>query len=232
LHNVGRATDFTCGPLLEAWWNDYARSLRRRGRSDRTIGAYRKSYEDFWRFQLDQGLDDPAKVTRDDVNRWTDHLTDRSRRDGRRGNLAGQTIAILWRNARPFFAWWASEEDAPNPFANADRPPESDDSPEVIHLDDIRALVATCKGRAFDDLRDEAILRVMFDTGTRLGELAGMELEDWDTRQDFLLVDGKSGPRLVPMCTSTAEALARYVRRGRSRPPHPHLLALWLGRAG
>ena len=141
-------------------------------------------------------------------------------------------MAILWRNARPFFAWWASEEDAPNPFANADRPPEGDNSPDVIHIDDIRALVAACKGREFDDLRDEAIIRVMFDTGTRLGELAGIQLADWDTRQDFLLVDGKSGPRLVPMSASTAEALARYVRRARNRHRHADLPALWLGRRG
>jgi site-specific recombinase XerD len=108
----------------------------------------------------------------------------------------------------------------PEPVANADRPPEGDHSPDVLHLDDIRSLVAACKGRAFDDMRDAAIIRVMFDTGTRLGELAGIQLDDWGTRQDFLLVDGKSGPRLVPMTASTAEALARYVRRARNRHAH------------
>lgn len=241
MNSVARATDSLrnrqdLGRHLEGWWDDYARSLRRRRRTERTIGAYRRSYEEFWAFHLDDaGIDDPAKVTRDDVNRWTDHLTARTRRDGRSnegGKLSGQTVAILWRNARPFFAWWAAEEDAPNPFANADRPPESDDSPDVVHLDDIRALVATCKTRHFEDLRDDAILRVMFDTGCRLGELAGIQLEDWDTRQDFLLVDGKSGPRLVPMSATTADALARYVRRGRNRHPHAELPALWLGRRG
>ena len=169
------------------------------------------------RFQLGQGPDDPAKVTGDDVNRWTDNLTSRSRRDGRRGALTPQMVAILWRNARPFFAWWASEEDAPNPFATADRPPEGDNSPDVIHLDDIRALVAACNGREFDDLRDGAIIRVMFDTGTRLGELAGIQLDDWDSRQDFLLVDGKSGPRLVPMSASTAEGTSP-IRPPRQQP--------------
>jgi hypothetical protein len=44
----------------------------------------------------------------------------------------------------------ASEDDAPNPFANAERPPEGDHSSDVIGLDDIRALMATCKGRAFE----------------------------------------------------------------------------------
>jgi site-specific recombinase XerD len=236
LDTVRNATDSrgngSLGRVLEGWWSDYARSLRRRGRSERTIGTYRRSFDDFWGFQSARSLDDPAAVTRDDVNRWTDNLVSRSRRDGRAGALTPQTVAILWRNARPFFAWWASEEDASNPFANADRPPEGDHSPDVIHLDDIRALLAACKGRTFEDLRDEAIIRVMFDTGARLGELAGIQLDDWDTRQDFLFVDGKSGPRLVPMSASTAEAVARYVRRARNRHVHACLSALWIGRRG
>jgi site-specific recombinase XerD len=235
LDSVRRAADSTgsasFGPLLDAWWSDtpgrYGGAVAAIGRSARTDDR-----EDFWHFQLGQGVDDPAKLSRDDINRWTDNLTSRARRDGRAGGLTGQTVAILWRNARPFFAWWASEEDAPNPFANADRPPEGDRSPAVIHLDDIRALIAACKGREFEDLRDEAIIRVLFDTGTRLGELAGIQLTDWDRRQDFLLVDGKTGPRLVPMSASTAEAVARYVRRARGRHVQADLPALWLGRRG
>jgi hypothetical protein len=82
VHTVSGATDSrwngSLGRVVEGWWSDYARSLRRRRRSERTIGAYRRSFEDFWRFQLGSDLDDPAKVTRDDVNRWTDNLTSRS----------------------------------------------------------------------------------------------------------------------------------------------------------
>jgi site-specific recombinase XerD len=103
VHTVSRATDSPrnsgLGRFLEGWWNDYARSLRRRRRTECTIGAYRRLFEDFWRFQLGQGVDDPAKVTRDDVNRWTDNLTSRSRRDAP-GPMSASTAEALGRYVR------------------------------------------------------------------------------------------------------------------------------------
>jgi site-specific recombinase XerD len=207
-------------PLAE-WWEDFARSLRRRGRSDATADLYRRSYTRFWSWAVDDGLDpDPATVSTGDVNRWVDSL----REDG----LAPQTVAIAWRNARPFFAWWAKETDSPNPFAGADVPGAAVDPPPVLALDDIRALLATCKGRDFADRRDAAVIRVLFDTGCRRGELVALRLEDWDRRQDFLTLRGKTGIRVVPISPSTGEALARYVRARANHPGAARTDALWL----
>jgi len=192
------------------WWDDYARSLRRRDRSEQTADLYRRSYERFWRWAIDQGLPpDPAAVSTATVNRWVDNL---------RETVASQTVAIYRRNLRPFFAWWAKETDQPNPFAGADVPSAELNPPDVIHLDDIRTLLETCKGRDFADRRDNSIIRVLFDTGCRRGELAGLTVGDWDRRRDFLTLRGKTGMRVVPISASTGEALARYLRTRSSHP--------------
>jgi site-specific recombinase XerD len=211
------------GPLVD-WWDDYARSLRRRDRSEQTADLYRRSYERFWRWAIDQGLPaDPAAVSTAMVNRWVDNL---------RETVAPQTVAIYWRNLRPFFAWWARETDQPNPFAGADVPSAELNPPDVIHLDDIRALLETCKGHDFADRRDNAIIRVLFDTGCRRGELAGLTVGDWDRRQDFLTLRGRTGMRVVPISASTGEALARYLRTRSSHPAAAKTDALWLGGKG
>jgi site-specific recombinase XerD len=208
---------------LADWWADYARSLRRRGRSEETADLYRRSYERWWRWAIGQGLPpDPAAVSTAMVNRWVDHLRD---------SLAGQTVSIYWRNLRPFFSWWARETNQPNPFAGADVPAAELNPPDVIHLDDIRALLEVCKGREFADRRDNAIIRVLFDTGCRRGELINLTVGDWDRRQDFLALRGKTGRRVVPISPSTGEALARYVRARGNHPAHA-LDVLWLGGKG
>lgn len=208
---------------LEQWWDDFARSLRRRGRSEATAGLYRQVYEYFWGWAQGQSISDPADVTTDVVNRWV---------DDQQGEVAATTVAIRWRNLRPFFSWWAKEEQAPNPFSGADVPSVADDNPPpVIHLDDVRALLATCGGRDFEDRRDTAIIRVLFDTGARLGELVALGVEDWDRRGDHLTLRGKTGMRIVPVSPSTGEALARYVRV-RTRHARAELPALWLGAKG
>jgi site-specific recombinase XerD len=208
---------------LGDWWDDYARSLRRRGRSTETVDLYRQSYERFWRWASDQGVTDPGEVTTHVINRWVDSLRD---------DLAPATVSIYWRNLRPFFGWWTKETEEPNPFHGADVPSTQLDPPDVIHLDDIRKLLECCKGRSFYDRRDNALIRVLFDTGCRRGELVNLTLDDWDRRQDFLTLRGKTGTRVVPVSSSTGEALARYVRSRRNHDAAAKTDALWLGKKG
>lgn len=215
------AQDIPAG--LEDWWTDYARSLRRRGKSEATVRVYRQSYERFWRWGMTHDLTDPGDITTAVVNEWVDH---------ERAKVAPTTVAIVWRNLRPFFSWWAKEVDRPNPFTGADVPGARSEPPEVIHLDDIRKLLDACCGKDLADRRDEAIIRVLFDTGCRRGELAGLTVGDWDRRQDFLTLRGKTGTRVVPISASTGEALARYVRMRSSHPAAAKTDALWLGGKG
>jgi site-specific recombinase XerD len=209
---------------VETWWDDYARSLRRRNLSDRTAHLYRRAYLRFWRWAPDVGVaPDPAAVTTATINAWVDMLRD---------EVAPQTVAIYWRTLRPFFAWWAKETDATNPFDGADVPGEPQNPPDVVALDDVRALLATCSGKDFASRRDNAIIRTLFDTGCRRGELINLTVADWDRRQDFLTLRGKTGMRVVAISPSTGEAMARYLRARSSHPAATKSDALWLGGKG
>jgi site-specific recombinase XerD len=208
---------------LEDWWADYVRSLGRRGRSSQTIGAYRRAWARFWTWALAHGIEpDPKAVDAATVNAWVDDL---------RQHVSPATTAILWRNARPFFGWWAKETDTVNPFVKADTPSVSATLVPVVALDDIRKLLAVSAGKTFEDRRDTAIIMVLIDCGVRLGELVGLKKDDWDRRADTLLVNGKTGPRLMSHSAATGEALARYLR---VRAMHPKAAseAMWLGRRG
>lgn len=214
--------------VVDEWWDDFERSLRRRGRSPVTVDAYRKSFVRFWRWALAHGIDpDPAAVTYRTVNAWTDELGE---------HVSPSTVAILWRNLRPFFSWWAREagadnEPAAHPFQRADVPGVPETLVPVVSLDDIRRLLADCSSKSFDDRRDNAVIRMLADCGIRLGELVGLRVTDWDRRSDLLYVNGKSGPRVVPHGPATGEALARYLR-ARAQHPKADDPALWLGRKG
>jgi integrase len=216
------ATTGLSEPLAD-WWDDFARSLRRRGRSDSTASIYRKAYVRFWRWAHDEGIQpNPRVVTYQIVNKWTDHLGDQ---------VGPATVAILWRNLRPFFAWWSKEEEVDNPFKRADTPGVPDALIPVIIVDDIRKLLDTCSTRSFDDLRDRAAIMVLADCGVRLGELIGLTIADWDRKRDLLYVNGKSGPRYVPHGPATGEALSRYIRV-RDHHGYVESPSLWLGRKG
>jgi integrase len=231
---------------LEDNWDDFRRSLARRGRSTRTIKTYRDNYVDFWRWALAAGTSDPAAVDHKVINAWLDHLLSRQVvRNGRpqfdtdpsTGEpvprmLSTESRRTAYRNVRPFFSWYATEFEVPNPFDRADSPDGDNSAPvPVVTLDHLRALLAACEGKAFDDRRDMALIRILLDTGARLGELENLTVDDWDRRADVLALDGKTGRRGAPIGAATGEALSRYMRV-RKNHPSAKLAALWLGKRG
>ncbi len=68
------------------------------------------------------------------------------------------------------------------------------------------------------DRRDLAILRLLWDTGMRISELTGLDLNHLDLDQEVVVIMGKgSRPRACPFGPRTGRALDRY--RGLATPP-------------
>ena len=232
-------------PELEQEWDDFTRSLARKGRSAATIAIYRKSFDSFWGWAETEGVTDPADVTHRTINSWTDWmLTQPARRGGRiqydvdpetgartERKVSTNTLRIRWQNLRPFFSWWAEETERPNPFDRADTPAIDEQPTPVVSIDDVRALLHACNGKTFINRRDTALVRFLYDTGARVGEVAAMTLDSWDRRADVVTLAGKTGTRHVPISPSTGEALARYTRE-RKTHPRARLAAFWLGPKG
>ena len=104
---------------------------------------------------------------------------------------------------------------------------------ESLIDDDLHLLIKACAGKEFRDRRDEAIIRLMAETGMRAGEVCGLTVPDVDLVRGLVTVRrGKGGRgRVAPFAPQAGRAIDRYLRMRRS-----HLLAdtpaLWLGDRG
>jgi integrase len=105
---------------------------------------------------------------------------------------------------------------------------------EPLTDDQLRALLKTCTPPtgaepkvALWHRRDEALIRLMFETGLRAGEAVDLQFEDIDLLAGTAVVRRGKG-RVVPFGADTALALDRYLRlrRGHRLADSP---ALWLG---
>ena len=109
--------------------------------------------------------------------------------------------------------------------------------------DELRALIRTCThpsvrdDEPFHHRRDEAIIRLMFETGIRAGELTTLEIDDLDLATDassgrLTVRHGKGGRRrTIPVGPATIQAINGYLEL---RQHHPSASApnLWLGTRG
>ncbi|MFD7658272.1 site-specific tyrosine recombinase XerD [Actinosynnema sp. NPDC059797] len=97
------------------------------------------------------------------------------------------------------------------------RPPQPPKRlPKAIPVDDVLRLLDTARGDTPADLRDRALLELLYSSGARISEVVGLDVDDLDTAERTVLLDGKGGKqRVVPVGRPALAALDAYLVRAR-----------------
>ncbi|WP_326547036.1 tyrosine-type recombinase/integrase [Mycolicibacterium sp. ND9-15] len=206
--------------LLPSW----ELSLRAERKSEQTIKSYCDGVRAFLRWCDSRGHS-PA-LDRDLMKAFVADLLD----DG----AEPATARARQLGMRRFSAWLAEEgEIDADPLLGLKAPRLDAKVVNSLTDDELRRLIKACSGKDFRDRRDEAIVRLMLETGMRAGELIGLTLDAIDLERGVVTVHrGKGGKgRTAPFGPQTARAVDRYIRARRA-----HRLAgtaaLWLGDRG
>ncbi|HYM15406.1 MAG TPA: tyrosine recombinase XerC [Dehalococcoidia bacterium] len=119
--------------------------------------------------------------------------------------------------ARSFYRWLRlTGVMADDPLAAVRGPKQERRLPHVLDVGAITDLIAAADGERPADLRDRALLEVMYACGIRVSEAAGLDVSAVDLEEMSMVVTGKGNKqRLVVMGEPARAALDRYLRRGR-----------------
>ena len=153
----------------------------------------------------------------------------------RSSGAARTTLARRGSSARVFTAWAHRRELLPDdPGLLLATPKGHRRLPDVLEPDEAARLVDQVDGTATEDLRDRAVLELLYATGIRVGELCGLDVDDVDDERHVLRVLGKgSRERSVPYGEPAARALTAWRSVGRFRwATAASGAALLLGRRG
>ena len=217
-------------PNLDLLLPSWQLSLRADRKSETTL----KTYSDGVRFYLTWCAEQKAEpLERTSIRGWVAALLDK-------GN-APATARARQLAVRRFSSWLAEEGEIPtDPFLGVKAPKLDTKVIEPLTDDQLRALLKACtppKGSTPAEMmrhrRDEAILRLMMETGARAGEVVALERDDVDAAAGTAIIrSGKGGKgRVVPFGPHTALALDRYMRL-RTHHRLASSPALWLGDRG
>ncbi|UIJ34505.1 tyrosine-type recombinase/integrase [Allobranchiibius sp. GilTou73] len=204
-------------------------SLRAARKSAQTVAVYQRSVEQYLRWCESA---DALPMRRRSLDGFIADLME----NGREASTARSRLT----GVKSLTAWLLAENEIElDPFSGVQRPKLDTKVLEPLTDDQIRAMLATCtlrtgiaKDAKFCNIRDEALLRIMVETGLRAGEVLGVAADDvrWRESPPYLIVRKSKTHtgRMVPFSATAALALDRYLRQRRT-----HVLAassaLWLG---
>lgn len=180
-------------------------TMKAENKSPRTITTYTAGVESFLAWCARTGT--PAELTKPAAQAWIADMLG--------GGAQATTATTRLGGVKRFAAWLSEEGELPaNPIERMS--PPKIDSKIVIPLtdDELTRLIKTCQGKKFVDRRDEAVVRLMADTGMRAEEVIDLKVGDVDTTRGLVVVTRGKGAkgRISPFGTKTAVALDRYIR--------------------
>lgn len=208
--------------LLSSW----ELHLRAERKSPQTVKAYGDGVRAYLTWCAESG--NPAALDRRQMREFVDALLTRGAKPA---TAVSRHLAV-----RRFSAWLLDEgEQDTDPLAGLKAPKLDKPVTEPLSDADLRKLLAACKGTDLRDRRDDAILKLMFTSGARAGEVVALGVSDLHLRENppsVVIRRGKGGKgRVVPLAIEAAEAIDRYLRTRKT-----HRLAgtdaLWLGDRG
>ncbi len=172
-----------------------------KGASAHTLRAYGKDLEEFDEF-VKKG---PEEVEMIDVRAFVA----RQIKNGLNKTTAGRRLAAV----RSFLKYLYREGYIKaNPAKFVSTPKTQKLLPKFLTVDETFSLVEQPKGIGFMRARDRAILELLYSSGLRVSEVAGLTMEDVNTREGLVKVKGKGKKeRILPVGSKAVDAMKSYL---------------------
>ena len=189
--------------LIKSAAKEYLVEIEVRKFTPKTIRSYRNNLNLFLRYcDEEAGVETMDELTLAVVRKFTLYMVEKGKKGSYINSLLKVAKAFIQYcydegyggfNTRKNFKWCKQDKAVIMAFTP----------------DDVRAMLKTCKGYGFLQLRDAAILTMLFETGIRCWELCCVKASD--IHDDFIIINGKNHKqRVVPITPILRKALMKY----------------------
>lgn len=179
-----------------------------KGRSPNTLAAYRRDLVAYESWLRSRGLEPAGAVEEATVAQYVAHLHG--------AGLAPASVARSMVAVRSLHRFLVQEGSAnADPTSDLKPPPVPQGLPKALREDEVGWLLEAVTGGGPAQLRDRAVLELLYGTGMRISELTGLSLSDLAVEDQLVRVCGKGHKeRLVPLGQYAREALAAWMGPG------------------
>lgn len=187
---------------------DYMHSAKKA--STNTELSYRRDLNKLAQFIKQQGVEDVSKITVTQINSYILYLE--------KNHFAAATISRNIASIKAFFHFLFKNDRIEEDISENLKAPRIEKKiPEIMSQEQVEKLLAGPDGTSPKEIRDKAMLELLYATGIRVSELIKLQVKDVNLSMDFIVCSENMKERVVPFGKEAKTALLRYLNSAREQ---------------
>ncbi|EOT21671.1 tyrosine recombinase XerD [Eubacterium sp. 14-2] len=184
----------------------YMREIRKT--SDNTVVSYERDLRKMNQFFQEQGIEQVSQITATGLNSYILF----QEKMGRKPSTVSRSVTAL----KAFFHYLQKEGYMEEDIAEDLKAPKVEKkAPAVLTREETVRLLEEAKGKSPKELRDSAMLELLYATGIRVSELISLKVTDVNMQMEYITCRDGSRERIVPFGAVAKLALEQYLQEGR-----------------
>ena len=172
--------------------------------SNNTEMSYKRDLLKVCHFMQERGINSATAVKEQDLKAYIHVLEEQK--------LAAATVSRNIASIKAFFLYLLSEGKIQNDAALCLKAPKIEKKmPEILTMGEVSALLEQANGDSPKEIRDKAMLELLYATGIRVTELISLKVSDVNLPMHFIMCRDPHKERMIPFGTQAHDALERYL---------------------
>ncbi len=177
--------------------------------SNNTEMSYKRDLNKFALYMSTQGVTDVSKITETMLNSYILYLED--------NKFSAATVSRNIACLKSFYHFLFKEAVVAKDISENLRAPKVEKKiPEIMTTDEVVRLLEQPKGGTTKDVRDKAMLELLYATGIRVSELISLKVSDVNLQMGYIVAQDSSKERVIPFGHEAKVALTRYMEDARN----------------
>lgn len=171
--------------------------------------SYKRDLSKVQYFMEEQGITDVNKITVTHLNSYVLYLEKRK--------FAPATISRNIAAIKAFYHYMYKEGLVKEDISEVLRAPKIEKKiPEILSMEEVVRLLEQPSFDSPKEIRDKAMLELLYATGIRVTELISLKVEDVNMQMGFLTCRDAHKERVIPFGMAAKTSIAKYLEKGRT----------------
>lgn len=178
--------------------------------STNTELSYRRDLKKVIAFLRARNLTDWVDVKEEDLKDYIASMGEQ--------HFAAATISRNIASIKALFHFMAQEGIVKKDITDGLKAPKIEKKmPEILTMDEVIRLLEQPSGNSHKEIRDKAMLELLYATGIRVTELITLKVSDVNLPMSFIICRDAHKERVIPFGKAAKEALVRYLTEAREQ---------------